>query len=316
MRHIYRGGDLEVGAGVMIPGNDLSGLEGKEIITSDGTSLLGADDKAGAAAMVEVLEYLHCRTEFEHGPISFWFCVDEEIGELDVSVIPEEIVKSWDVLWTLDGERLGLIDVGCFVCRKTEVVFKGTDAHPGVYGKKLLPAHLAACTFVAEMTESRPTPMQTSGQESFHYAANIEGNATKTTVVCIPRTFDPGESELMVGQIKAMAGSAAEKFGVTFEIEDRVMCHNTRGPIEKSMSLVRPGIDALEAVGYTVKLEDVRGGTDGAMANMHFPDLPAPNMGTGSANLHGPQEFLVVDELITLCHIVTNMIGRYHGLEV
>lgn len=311
--HTYNGGDIVLSkGGVIIPAADLVGLEGKQIVTADGTTLLGADDKAGVAALVTTMEMLLGRSDpyGPHGKVSFWFCVDEEIGELDISVVPEDVVRSWNALWTVDGERLGPIDIGCFVCRMMPITFRGVDAHPGVDGGKLRPAHYAASDFVHELS-LLPTPMKTSGVEPFYYAVKVEGNASKTTVLCAPRTFRGEESDEMSRKVHELAQASAEKYGCTVEMEDNLVCVNTRAGIEAKMELIAPGLDAHRQFGFEPKLEDVRGGTDGAMVNKTYPQLPAPNMGTGAKNLHGPREFLVVEELQTVPAILIETILGY-----
>lgn len=308
----YKGGDVVVNKDedVVISAESLEGLEGKEIIITDGTTVLGADDKAGVAVQMEILNKL-VKENVPHGPLTLWFCVDEEIGELDINVIPKEIVGSWDILWTLDGERFGSLDVGCFICRKTVVTFKGKDAHPGVYPDQLKPAQYAAINFASKVMIG-PTPMHTEGMESFYYVHQLEGNASKATLICMPRTFDGEESDQMLENLKMWASDSAEEYGVKVEVEDKVLCHNTRPAIDANPMLIQPAIDAFKAVADITPIQkDIRGGTDGAMVNMAFPELPAPNLGTGCCNLHSPSEFLVIEELEALLMLVEDMIGRY-----
>ena len=280
--HAYEGGDINLpNEGIVIPADDLAGLEGKHIVTSDGTSLLGADDKAGVAALVMVIKEV-ITSGMAHGPLSFWFCVDEEIGELDIKVVDKEIVESWDVFWNVDGERVGKVDVGCFVCRFVDVIFKGSDAHPGVQGDKINPAHYAAASFMTDLVDEKPAPWDTDKSESFYYVTKIEGNASQAVVYCAPRTFDLAESERMLGTIKEFAESSASDFDCTYEVKDRLICLNTRPAVEPRMALIEPGSMAHRKYGFSGDLHDVRGGTDGAMVNMVYPKLPAPNMGTGA----------------------------------
>lgn len=309
--HAYEGGDINLpNDGVVIPAADLVGLEGKHIVTSDGTSLLGGDDKAGVAALVTTIQEI-LTSGMAHGQLTFWFCVDEEIGELDIKVVDEEVVKSWDVFWTVDGERVGEIDVGCFVCRFVDVIFKGSDAHPGVQGDKLNPAHYAAASFMIDLVEHKPAPWDTDESDSFYYVTKIEGNASQAIVKCAPRTFDLNESERMLDTIKLFAESSAADFDCTYEVKDRMICINTRAAIGPRMTMIVPGIMAHRKHGFTGDLHDVRGGTDGAMVNMVYPNLPAPNIGTGGKNLHGLKEFLVVEELEIIPSILLDMITEY-----
>ncbi|MHB8831412.1 MAG: M20/M25/M40 family metallo-hydrolase [Patescibacteria group bacterium] len=309
--HAYEGGDIKLpNDGVVIPAADLVGLEGKHIVTSDGTSLLGGDDKAGVAAMVTTIQEI-LTSGMAHGPLTFWFCVDEEIGSIDIEVVDKEIVKSWDVFWNVDGERVGTVDVGCFVCRFVDVIFKGSDAHPGVQGDKLCPAHYAAASFMTNLVEEKPAPWDTDESTSFYYVTKIEGNASQAIAYCAPRTFDLDESERMLETIKEFAESSAWDFDCTYEVKDRLICVNARVAIEPRMALIKPGVTAHRKHGFSGDLHDVRGGTDGAMVNMVYPKLPAPNMGTGAKNLHGLQEFLVVEELEVVPSILLDMIAEY-----
>ena len=312
--HTHTGGDLVVNEelGVVIPASDLEGVkEGDLVITSDGTSVLGSDDKAGVAAMVEVILDL-VKAKHAHGPLSFWFCTDEEIGELDINVLPEEMVKSWDILWTIDSERLDSVDIGCFFVRWIRMTFKGTDAHPGVAGHKLKPAHLAASVFTANMTELMPTPMETSGMEGTVYISEINGGPSEASLMCKVLSFEQGESDYMAKYAIQAANLAAGKFGTTVEVDDQMLCKNPRVAIAERMDLVKIGIDALTCVlGHEPEQVEVRGGTDGAMVNMVYPNLPTPNFPTGGKNLHGPQEFLVVEELEMLVITLTAMIIAY-----
>lgn len=307
--HVYEGGDINLpNDGVVIPASDLVGLEGKHIVTSDGTSLLGGDDKAGVAALVTTIQEVFT-SGMAHGPLTFWFCVDEEIAKLDIKVVPEDIVKSWDVFLTVDGLRVGDIDVGCFVCRYNKVIFKGMDAHPGPQGDKVVPAHYVAALFVVELNQRGPAPWDM--KESFYYATSIEGNASQAVVTCVPRSFDRAESDEMVNVIKTLAKECAESWDCTFDVEDDLACINTRAAIEPRRALIEPVVLAHRKHGFSGDLHDVRGGTDGAMVNMVYPDLPAPNMGTGGTNLHSLREFLVVEELEAVPLILLDTIAGY-----
>ncbi len=313
-RHHYQGGDLEIGNGVVIPSSDLSGLVDKYIVTSDGTTLLGADDKAGVAALMETLQRIQ-NYNVPHGELTFWFCTDEEIGELDINVLPAEMVQSWDILWTVDGERLETIDVGSLICAQMEIVFTGEDAHPGVGGHNLKPAHYAAAVFVAKLATKAATPMETSGLEPFYYCTKIRGNASRAVVDCKPRSFNTEESAGMVRVATKLAHQAADQFGVQVEVTSEIACINTRPPIETGMDLVQVGIATLAAqLGVKpeeVGLVDIRGGTTGGMIALTYPNLPCPNLGTGGVNLHGPKEFLVASELATLPSVLIGMIANY-----
>lgn len=310
----YHGGDLRLpNDNVTIAEADLSPFIGQTIITADGTSLLGGDDKAGVAACVEAILGLTKDLVGNHGPVTFLFCTNEEIGELDVSVLPPEVVESWDIFWTVDGEQVGVIDIGCFICQVITVKFKGESSHPGVAAKNLKPAHLAASQFV-NFFFSRRLPMFASGSESFYYFNSIQGNAAAAEVVCMPRAYDADEAAEMLQTISGWANGVIEPFGVTVEIENRLVCVNTAKAIETQQSLLDVGLKAHEEYGFGVELIKSRGGTDGGMINVKYPDLPAPNMGAGGFNFHSLREFVVADQLAQVPYIIVNMAYRFGSM--
>src|SRR3989344_2975579 len=161
--HEYQGGDLALpNDGVFIPAEDLKGLKGKQIITADGTTLLGGDDKCGVASIMTFIEDMMSRS-LPHGPLTVWICTDEEIGEVGVPFLPAGTAERGDFFWTVDGEQVAVVDIGCFYGAGVDVEFIGNDTHPGVSGRSLKPAHYAACRFVDQLANV-PTPWQPSGE--------------------------------------------------------------------------------------------------------------------------------------------------------
>ncbi len=313
--HRCAGGDIILPReGVVISADDLAGLEGKMIVTASGDTLLAADDKAGVAALVMVIRSLLVGG-IEHGPLTFWFCTDEETGSLDFEAVPVDTVKSWNIFWTVDGEQVGLIDVGCLASHMIVIKFRGETAHPGLQGDRIMPAHYAAATFVTKLALAYPTPMDSSEQRPFYYIVKMEGDAILASVTCVPRSFDVVELDRMARIVKVLAEHCSQQYGCTVVVQDALSCINTRPTIEKHMDLVRPAIEAHRVCGFEPRLADVRGGTDGAALNMIYPDLPAPNIGAGARNLHGPKEFLVVEELEKVPLIIINMIQRYAEMK-
>jgi tripeptide aminopeptidase len=315
MIHPYEGADIVLPHdNIIIPAADLTGLEGKSIITADGTSLLGADDKAGVAALVTLAESLLAHRPV-HGPVTLWFCVDEEIGEVGVKFLPEGVADQWDVFWTVDGKELSTVDIGCFYGAKILVQFVGNDAHPGVAGSALRPAHYAAADFLSLLAIG-PTPWTTSGEEPFIYVPALS-NATagKTDVIVYPRTFNPEDFPGLHTRIEEAATAAARRFGVEVKVgETEVMYVSTEAAISAKPHLVEPGLTALRECGFPVKTHRIRAGTDGAMLNKTYPGIPAPNLGTGSGNLHGCREFLVEDQLWQVPDVLRDMVGRYAAM--
>lgn len=312
--YVYMGGDIQLlKNGVIIPASDLVGFEGQLLITTDGSTLLGADDKAGVAAIMEMIEVIVAN--FRHGPVTIWFCVDEETGQVGVSYLPSGVAEQWDMFVTADGIELNTVDIGCFNGAKTEVKFTGNDAHPGIAGSSINPAHYAACRFVDKLGEV-PTPWATKGEESFLYVPSLSaGTASMTTVPVLPRTFSLEEIPEMMATIERLAQEAADRYGVKVVVgEPEVLYVSTELAIKANPQLVQPCMESLKDFKIMPVLRRVRAGTDGAMLNMTFPHIPAPNMGTGARNIHGVREFLVVDELETLPGVLISMVDRYSNM--
>lgn len=311
--HTYSGGDLVVNKGkdIVISASDLESLEGKQIITSDGTSVLGADNKAGVAGMMGTIFNL-VTNQAPHGSLTFWFCTDEEIGEMDPSILPAGMAESWDLFITPDGERLNSIDMGCFIVRWISMTFTGTDAHPGVAGDKLKPAHLAATAFTESMKQMFLTPMESNGLRPTTYVSAINGGPSETELTCKVLSFQMNESNAMARHATSTARFIAKRFGVKVKWKNEVLSHNPREINNRHLGMIQPGIDAIEKVlGHGVAQVDVRGGTDGGMLIMVHPHLLTYNFGTGCLNLHGPQEGLVVDEMEQLPDVMGEMVDRY-----
>ena len=314
MIHKYTDGDIALpNDGVVIPASDLVGLGGAHVISADGTSLLGGDDKGGVATLVTTIEDI-VKNGTPHGPLTFWFCNDEEIGELGFSYLDEDRVNSWDVFLTVDGGRLGPIDVGCFYCRIFNMTFHGEDTHPGEYPKDLHPSHYAAMEFIMELKArfNLPEAGILEPMSSFFYITKIEGGAGKTVVHMAPRSFDLEESEEMVTTAEELAANCARNYDCTVETTDNKLATiNNFDSIDPQRHLLVPLLEAHEAAGFTPSENMVRGGTDGSMLNVEYPELCTPNMGYGSCNIHGVKEFVVLEELEQTPDIVLEAIALW-----
>ena len=305
--------DIVLQNNVTIPAEQLINFVDQEVITSDGTSVLGADDKAGVAILVTVIETILDKN-LPHGELTFWFCVDEEIGGINAGLLPRELVESWDLLWTVDGQELGPIDVANFVGRYVTVTFKGMDAHPGDDGARLRPAAYGAVAMSAELL-TEPTPMETSGLESFHLVDTITANASEAVVVCLPRSFDHDESDAMVKHIRQLADQAAELYRLDVEVVDDTHYVNVGEDTMEVEYLILPAMDAHRSHGIEPFYQHARGGTDHAMIKMTIPSIRGANMGTGGRNMHSPNEFLVVEEFGQALSVVMHMIDLYSEFD-
>ncbi len=300
---------LALSPDVSIPSSLLAPFAGKRLVVSDGSSLLGADDKAGVAALMTVLSRIAGEGR-RHGPVDFWFTTDEEIGRIGVDALPEGVGESWDILWTVDGEGLAELSVGDLAIRRARVVFSGIDAHPCLHGKDLVPAHYAAARF-ADRLADLPNPMTSEGRTAFYQIASIEGSAERAELFCRFASFDGADLGPMEEALRDIARAAAAAYGARVSVEVTTGSANFRDAVESRPALVDPARRALAAAGYEAREIEIRGGTDGGLLAVSFPGLAAPDLGTGARNLHSRGEFLVVDELEALPGIILDIIDSY-----
>lgn len=280
-------------------------------MTADGTSLLGADNKAGVAALVTVIERI-VQEKIPHGPLYFWFCTDEEICRNGFNFIPKSMAGHLEIFWTLDGRDSGWVDMGCFNGGEIIVSFKGSDAHPGILGSQLRPAHYAAGRFLDSLSQL-PSPWNTHGLEAFYYAfADNVWTPTLARIRCWPRAFDFEELEQMALKIREIAKTIAKEKEVAVEVDNmKILYVNINKAIQTKKNLLAVMLNALANQGIIPKEEYIRAGTDGAIVNASYPNLPAPNLGIGSHNIHCFTEFLVVEEFLTIVPTIIDAIKGY-----
>jgi tripeptide aminopeptidase len=308
--HEYSGGDIVLPEeSVVIPAEDLVGLAGKRIVTSDGSSLLGADNKAGVAALTTLAEIL-LGSDAVHGPVDLWFAVDEEIGRMDPSVFTRREIEDWDILWTVDGLELGTLDVGSLDIHLAKFAFIGNEAHPCIDGARLRPAHYAAARLIG-LSQALGTPMSAGARDPIVYFHEINGGADRAQLSARIVSFDGEESARMATELGRLADTVSTEYGLRVEIDLSHRCANIARAIGAHRELVEPGFAALGRAGFSAHGREVRGGTDGGMFNLTFPDLPAPNLGTGTRNVHSRREILVLDELEMLPAILADMAAGY-----
>lgn len=308
--HEYESGNLRQQNGNIIKAELLAGLEGKTIITSTGDSLLGGDDKAGVAMLIELIRHF---LRVPHPKMYFWFCVDEELARLGVEHIPEEISREWSMLITPDGTDASSVSTECFSCEKIVIKFTGQDSHAGLSGHNIKPAHYAAARVLNLLAYavSDYCPWNTSGKVGFLYTPEIKGNASEATLTFFNRTFDSSELEEMKAQLLGLAETASEDFGVQFDItHSEVMYNNIADVISTAPPQQLEALkNAFNKVGVELQEIAERCGTDGAMLNNKIK-VPAYNVGTGGRNLHSTGEFLVVEEFFqvysALVEFITN----------
>lgn len=282
-------------------------LEGKDIIVTDGTTLLGADDKAGIAEIMGACEYLLHHPEVKHGKLRICFTPDEEIGEgadhFDVKLFGA------DFAYTVDGGELGELEDETFNAASGRLTVNGRSVHPGSAKGKMVNAILVAQEF-QNLLPIFQNPMYTEGREGFFHLDRIEGNVEKTVVDYIIRDHDREAFERKKAMFAQCADFLNTKYGegtVCTEVEDSY--YNMREVLKDHGHLMKNASDILRELGVEPIVNPVRGGTDGA--RLSFMGLPCPNLCTGGANYHSRFEYACVQSMDKVTELLIMLAERY-----
>ena len=269
----------------------------KTIITSDGSTLLGGDDKAGVAEIMDSLNYLVANKEVKHGNIYVAFTMDEEIGK-GMDYFDTDKFKA-DFAYTVDGGVPGSIGIDNFNADKHIITFFGKDIHPG-YGKGKLVNSLKITTeFMKLLSEELPSPEQTSKREGFVHPIKMEGGVSETKIHILARSFEEDELNSFKEKIRFLAKKTCKTFpGSSFDIEHIEQYKNMTLAI-KSHPLGERGVNyiskALENIGLSPIIKPTRGGTDGS--KLSFKGIPCPNIFAGERNFHSKSEFIIAEDM-------------------
>ncbi len=305
----YDGGDivLDAEAGIVTSPTTFPELldhVGEDIIVTDGHTLLGADDKAGIAEIVQAMTYLIAHPEIKHGRVRVGFNPDEEIGlgahKFDVAKFGCE----WG--YTMDGGELGELEYENFNAASAKIEVKGVSVHPGYAKGKMINAARVAAEFAAAMPVAE-TPEHTAEFEGFYHLLSIEGNVEHAALSYIIRDHDRARFEKRKDFVTKLAAWTNERYGegtVTATISDQY--YNMREKIEPVPHVVNIVLDAMKECGIPSKVRAIRGGTDGAQ--LSFMGLPCPNIFAGGLNFHGPHEFLPIPSLQKASELVVKII--------
>ncbi|WP_342753167.1 peptidase T [Shouchella clausii] len=304
--HEYNGGDIELGHGYVLSPKqfpELAGYEGHTLITTDGTTLLGADDKAGIAEIMTAMDYLIKHPEIEHGKIRVAFTPDEEIGRgpahFDVDAFGAAFA------YTLDGGPLGQFQYESFNAAAAKVSFYGVSTHPGTAKNKMVNAIKRAIEYHSQLPANE-APEFTEGYEGFYHLLSMEGNADFAELHYIIRDFDRQQFANRKAKMEAIAWEMQEKHGkgkVSIELRDQY--YNMREKIEPQKEIVEVALEAMEKLGIDPKVGPIRGGTDGSQ--LSYKGLPTPNIFTGGENYHGRYEYVSVDNMEKAVHVIVNI---------
>jgi tripeptide aminopeptidase len=266
---------------------------GQDLVTTDGTTLLGADDKAGIAEIVTAMEWLINHPEIQRSTIRICFTPDEEIGQgadhFDVAKFGA------DYAYTMDGGEIGELEYENFNAAAATVIVNGLNVHPGYAKNKMRNSITLAQKLIAMMPESE-TPEQTDGYEGFFHLTNIAGSVEKTEMHFIIRDFNKDAFEQRKQLLQSHINTLNAAFGTgTFELTLRDQYFNMREKIEPVMHVVQLAEEAMKQCGVKALVKPIRGGTDGA--RLSYMGLPTPNIFAGGHNFHGRYEFVPVQSM-------------------
>lgn len=303
----YDGGDIVLNSDTILSPKEFPHLRnytGKTLITTDGTTLLGADDKAGVAEIVTAVGYLIKHPEIEHGTVKFAFTPDEEIGR-GVDRFNVERFHA-DFAYTMDGGEIGELSFETFNAASCDVLIHGKNIHPGDAKGKMKNAILIASEF-AGMLPPNETPACTDGYDGFYHIIAFNGTVEKAELSYIIRDFDKANFEKRKETMESIADKLNKKYGNgTVEIKLKDQYYNMKEKLKDEMYIVDIAKRAMEEAGIEVKIRPVRGGTDGA--RLSYMGLPTPNIFSGGHNYHGRFEYIPVESMEKAVDVIVNIV--------
>lgn len=305
----YDGGDIVLSEGIVSSPEKFPELKahiGEDLIVTDGHTLLGADDKAGIAEIVDAMCYLRDHDEIEHGDIRMGFNPDEEIGLGAHHFDVEKFGCSW--AYTMDGGDIGDLEYENFNAASAKITIKGVSVHTGYAKDKMINANRLACEFNA-MIPDTDIPENTEGYQGFYHLLGMEARTEEAKMSYLIRDHDREKFEDRKDFMEDCARKMNEKYGEgTVEIVIKDQYYNMKEKIEPNMHVIDIVLQAMQETGVAPKVEPIRGGTDGAQ--LSFKGLPCPNIFAGGVNFHGPYEFVsiqvmkkAVEVIVKICEI-------------
>lgn len=307
----YDGGDivLDEAAGIVTSPKKFPELldhVGEDIIVTDGHTLLGADDKAGIAEIVQAMVYLIAHPEIKHGRVRVGFNPDEEIGLGAHRFNVEKF--GCDFAYTMDGGELGELEFENFNAASAKVEVTGVSVHPGYAKNKMVNAARVATEY-ASLMPAAETPERTAEYEGFYHLLGMSGNVEKATLTYIIRDHSRARFEERKEYAAAVGELLNKKYGAgTVKVTLSDQYYNMREKVEPVMHIIDTALDAMKDCGIQPRVRAIRGGTDGAQ--LSFKGLPCPNIFAGGLNFHGPHEFLPIPSLEKASMVVVKICER------
>ena len=286
---------------------ELIGHKGETIITTDGTTLLGADDKAGVAEIMAAVEYIVEHPEFKHGPIRIGFTPDEEIGR----GVAKFDVARFDATYayTMDGGEVGELEFENFNAAAATVHIQGRNVHPG-YAKGKMKNAIQIGMELNGLLPREQRPEYTEGYEGFYHLISFKGTVEEATFSYILREHDLDKHEQQKETLRRCVQAINDRYGEgTATVEIRHQYYNMRKQVEPHYQIVEIAMKAMEKAGVKPKIQPIRGGTDGA--NLSFMGLPCPNIFAGGLNFHGKMEWVPVESMEKAYNVILNIVSLY-----
>ena len=280
---------------------------GQTLITTDGTTLLGADDKAGVAEIMDAVQYIVEHPEFKHGDIKIGFTPDEEIGRGVVKFDVERFGAEY--AYTMDGGEIGELEFENFNAASAKIHIQGSNVHPGYAKGKMRNAILIGQEFNA-LLPALARPEHTEGYEGFFHLISFKGSVEEADFAYIIRDHDRVRFEHRKNMMTKVAEFINERYGAgtaTLVLKDQY--YNMREQVEPHYHIVEKAVKAMEMAGIQPKIQPIRGGTDGA--NLSFRGLPCPNIFAGGLNFHGKMEFVPLESIVKASEVIRNLITLY-----
>ncbi|HLR52185.1 MAG TPA: peptidase T [Candidatus Avamphibacillus sp.] len=282
---------------------ELPSYKGHTLITTDGTTLLGADNKAGIAEIMTAMEYLKTHPEIEHGDIRVAFTPDEEIGRGPHKFDVERFGAKF--AYTIDGGPLGELQYESFNAAAAKVTFKGNNVHPGTAKDKMVNSGKMATEFI-QMFPEKEAPEHTEGYEGFYHLISVNGDVESTQVYYIIRDFDKENFKVRKETVEKFVSNIKEKYGEeSVELDMKDQYYNMRDKIEPVKEIVEIASQAMKNLDIEPVIQPVRGGTDGSQ--LSYMGMPTPNIFTGGENFHGKFEYISVDNMEKATQVIVEI---------
>ncbi len=307
----YDGGDIELEG---VPGMalrveefpELLQYKGQTIVTTDGTTLLGADDKAGVAEIMSAVQYMHEHPEFKHGAVRIGFTPDEEIGR----GVDAFDVKRFgaDYAYTMDGGAIGELEYENFNAAGAKIHIQGRNIHPGYAKGKMVNAILVAMELNALLPVDQ-RPEYTSDYEGFFHITSMTGTVEEASTSYIIRDHDMGRFESKKAEMQRCVDLLNRRYEGRITLDMKDQYYNMRQQVEPHYHIVEKALKAMEMAGVKPRVQPIRGGTDGA--RLSFMGLPCPNIFAGGHNFHGKLEFVPVESMEKARDVILNIITLY-----